>query len=304
MTYAMQTRQWAVFVALGLIWGTSFLWIKLALEEIQPFMVVFLRLAFGLVGLIGVVLARREQLPREAGTWRAFGVMGLLNVALPWVLITWGETEVSSSLTSILNGTLPLFTTVIAHFALSDEAITPGRAVGLLVGFFGLVILVGRDFDPSALGADLLGEGAILLAVLCYAISIVYARRRLRGQKPVLQATASIGIAWVVIAVWLPFTGEWQVPALPLTWLAVGWLGLLGSCTAFIMSYWLLDAWGPTRSSLLTYVFPIVGLILGVTFLNEPIDWRVFAGSALVVAGIACVNWRALTQVLGRSSVS
>jgi drug/metabolite transporter (DMT)-like permease len=299
----MQTKAWGTFLALGLIWGTSFLWIKLALEEIQPFMVVFLRLAFGLIGLLVVMWRRRERLPREAHIWRAFGVMGLLNVALPWVLITWAETHVTSSLASILNGTMPLFTTVIAHFALDDEAITPGRALGLLLGFVGMFILVGRDFNPAALGADLLDEGAILLAVLCYAVSIVYARKRLRGQRPVIQATASIGIAWLTLAVLLPFTGEWQVPVLPLTWLAVGWLGLLGSCTAFIMSYWLLEAWGPTRSSLLTYVFPVVGLVLGITFLDEPADWRLFAGSALVVAGIAFVNWRTLTQLLGRINV-
>ena len=294
-----QSRNWLMFGALGLIWGSSFLWIKLALEEIGPFAVVGWRTLFGFLGLVVILRLRGVAVPRDPVTLGKFAVMGTLNVALPWLLITWAETRVDSGLAAVLNGTMPLFTTVLAHFALHDDKITTGRALGLMVGFVGVVVLVGDDIDLSNfLAGDLIAELALILAVLLYAISVTFQRRYLRGQNPVLQSMLSLGVGGSIVWILTPVFQPYQIPSLPLTWTAVLWLGLLGSCIAFIMSYGLLNAWGPTRSSLVTYVFPVVGLLLGALFLNETLTWRLAIGALLVIAGIVFVNARTIKAAL------
>lgn len=293
------SKNWLMFGALGLIWGSSFLWIKIALEEILPFTVVGWRTLFGFLGLVVILVIRRTPLPRDPLTFGKFAVMGVLNVALPWLMITWAETRVDSGLAAVLNGTMPLFTTVIAHFALSDDKITAGRALGLIVGFIGVVVLVGSDVDlTNFMEGDLIAELAMLGAVLLYAISVTFQRRYLRGQNPVLQSMLSLGIGSAVVWSVTPFFQPYQIPTQAITWTAVLWLGLLGSCLAFIMSYGLLNAWGPTRSSLVTYVFPVVGLLLGAIFLNEALSWRLAIGAVLVIAGIVFVNARTILAAL------
>jgi drug/metabolite transporter (DMT)-like permease len=293
------SKNWLMFGALGLIWGSSFLWIKIALEEILPFSVVGWRTLFGFLGLVVILVIRRTPLPRDPLTFGKFAVMGVLNVALPWLMITWAETRVDSGLAAVLNGTMPLFTTVIAHFALSDDRITAGRALGLIVGFIGVVVLVGSDVDlTNFMEGDLIAELAMLGAVLLYAISVTFQRRYLRGQNPVLQSMLSLGIGAAVVWSVTPFFQPYQIPTQAITWTAVLWLGLLGSCIAFIMSYGLLNAWGPTRSSLVTYVFPVVGLLLGAIFLNESLSWRLAIGAVLVIAGIVFVNARTILAAL------
>ncbi len=294
-----QSKNWLMFGALGLIWGSSFLWIKLALEEVAPFTVVGWRTLFGFLGLLVILRLRRIPVPREPRTLAKFAVMGLLNVAIPWLMITWAETRVASGLAAVLNGTMPLFTTVIAHFALHDDKITAGRALGLIVGFIGVVVLVGSDFDvTNFFQGDLIAELALLGAVVLYAVSVTFQRRYLRGQNPVLQSALSLGVGSAAVWLLTPVFQTYQMPTQPLTWLAVTWLGLLGSCIAFIMSYGLLNAWGPTRSSLVTYVFPVVGLILGAIFLHETLTWRLGIGAVLVIAGIVFVNARTLLAAL------
>lgn len=294
-----QSKNWIMFGALGLIWGSSFLWIKLALQEIDPFAVVGWRTLLGFLGLVVILRVRRIPVPRDPKTLAKFAVMGLFNVAVPWLMITWAETRVNSGLAAVLNGSMPLFTTVMAHFALHDDKITGGRALGLIVGFIGVIVLVGSDINlANFLEGDLIAELALVGAVLLYAFSVTFQRRYLRGQNPVLQSTLSLGVGSFTVWMLTPFFQSYQIPTLPLTWTAVVWLGLLGSCLAFIMSYGLLNAWGPTRSSLVTYVFPVVGLILGAVFLNEALTWRLAIGAVLVIAGIVFVNARTILAAL------
>ena len=287
----MKLKEWGAFAALGLIWGTSFLWIKIAVQEIGPFMLVALRLLFGLLGLVVVMLARRQPLPRDRRTWLAFLFMGIFNTAVPFTLISWGETRIDSGLASILNGTVPLFTIVIAHFWLHDDKITLGRIGGLVVGFIGVVVLVSRDIGPQGLHGNVFGQLAVIVASISYATAITFSRRYLRGIQPVLQAFSTLVIADLVLWLAVPVAEQPLVwPSLPLTWLAIAWLGLLGSCTAYLLFFWLINAWGPTRASLVTYVFPVIGLVLGVLFLGETPDWRLIVGSVLIVGGILVVN--------------
>ena len=303
----LKAKEWTAFGLLGLIWGSSFLWIRIAVQDIGPFTLVALRLLFGLLGLLAVMAYKKQPIPRDRRTLRSLAIMGIINTALPFTLISWGETRIESSLASILNGTVPLFAIIIAHLWLHDERITLARIIGLLVGFVGVVILVGRDFDIESLGGNFLGQLAVIAASISYAVSATFSRKYLRGQAPVVQSTMTLLVADALMWLSLPavhcFTPSLdapnQFPTLPITWVAIIWLGVLGSCVAYLMYFWLLNTWGVTRSSLVTYIFPVVGLILGIVFLGETIDWRLVAGSALVVSGIAVVNLRSMLQKEG-----
>ena len=288
----MRIKEWAVFIALGLIWGTSFLWIKIALAETGPFTLVGLRLLFGFAGLLVVLAVQRPKLPRDRGTLLAFAFMGLVNTALPFILITWGETRIPSSLASILNGSVPLFTIVIAHFWLHDEKITAARLGGLVVGFIGIVVLVSGDLTPDNIHSDIWGQLAVVAASISYATAITFSRRHLRGQPPVLQTGMVLLIADSIIWASALAGAErpLQLPHSFLPWFAIVWLGLLGTCLAYLLFFWLINAVGPTRASLVTYVFPVVGLVLGILILHEAADWRLVAGSLLIVGGIVVVN--------------
>lgn len=289
----MKLKEWGAFWLLGLIWGSSFLWIKVAVEEIGPFTLVAFRLLFGLIGLLVVVRLLGQALPRDRRTILAYVFMGVFQTALPFTLISWGETRIDSGLASILNGTMPLFVIVIAHFWLHDEKITLSRVVGLIVGFIGVVVLVSRDLGPQGIQGNLWGQVAVLAASISYATAVTFSRRYLRGQPPVVQSTMILLVAGVLLWLTAPVVERpFQPPALPITWLAVAWLGLLGSCIAYLLFFYLINAWGATRASVVTYVFPVIGLILGILFLGEVADWRLLAGSLLVVAGIAVVNLR------------
>jgi drug/metabolite transporter (DMT)-like permease len=302
----MRIKEWLVFIALGTIWGTSFLWIKIAVAETGPLTLVGLRLLFGFLGLLVVLAVQRPKLPRDRRILLAFAFMGLFNTALPFFLITWGETRIASSLASILNGTVPLFTIIIAHFWLHDEKITLPRLGGLLVGFVGIVVLVSGDLKPEGIHSDILGQLAVLAASMSYALAITFSRRHLRGQPPVLQTGMVLLIADSII--WATAFGGVERPLAPphspLAWFAILWLGLLGTCVAYLLFFWLINAWGPTRASLVTYIFPVIGLVLGLIFLHEAADWRLLLGSALIVGGIAVVNLRSRPKLAPQAAAA
>jgi len=289
----MRLREWGAFWLLGSIWGSSFLWIKIAVSEIGPATLAAVRLLFGLLGLLAVMRLRRLAMPRSTADLPAYLFMGLFNTALPFILIPWGETRIDSGMAAILNATVPLFTIVIAHFWLADERMTATRLAGLLVGFGGVVVLMNRDLGAAGSTHSIWGQLAVLAASASYALAATFSRRHLRGHSPLLQATMVVLFAdafvWLAVA-----AGErpLHLPAHTITWFGLAWLGLLGSCAAYLLYFYLINAWGPTRASLVTYVFPVIGLLLGIAFLRETADWRLLAGSVLVVAGIAVVNLR------------
>ena len=296
----MKLKEWSAFALLGLVWGSSFMWIKIAVQEIGPFTLVAFRLLFGLVGLLVIMRLQKQSFPRDRRVLLAYLFMGAFNTAIPFTLISWGETRIDSGLASILNGTVPLFTIVIAHFWLHDEKITLPRIAGLLVGFVGVVVLVSRDIGPQGLVGNLWGQVAVIGGSVCYAVAITFSRKHLRNQPPVLQSTMILLVADALLWLTVPIVRRVApgiesplhvIPVLPLTWFAIAWLGLLGSCLAYLLFFYLINSWGPTRASLVTYVFPVIGLVLGIIFLKEVVDWQLVVGPLLVVAGILVVNF-------------
>jgi len=287
----MKNKDWAAFWSLGLIWGSSFLWIKIAVQDVGPFTLVGWRLLIALVGLGAVVLVRRPALPRDRRVLAMLALLGITNTALPFVLISWGEQSIDSAVASILNGTVPLFAMIIAHRSMAEERITASRLAGLLTGFLGVVILMAGNIGPGGFRTGGLGQVAVLAAAILYAWSAVFARKNLHGLTPIVQAFLPLIVADLFI--WtgaVALEAPDLVPTTSLTWLALVWLGLLGSCVAYLLYFYLLHSIGPTRAPMVTYVFPVVGLVLGVVFLQEQVDWSLILGAALVVAGILIVN--------------
>lgn len=288
----MKLKDWLAFAALGLAWGSSFLWIKIAVAEVGPFTLVALRLLFGVLGLLAVAGFKRPDWPVRGPVWRSLVILGLINTAIPFVLISWGELYIDSAVAAVLNSTVPLFTMIVAHLFLSDDRLTAMRLFGLLIGFVGVVVLLLRDLEGGFSGSAL-GQGAVLLAAMFYAGSSVFARRNARGVSPIVHSLVPLVAADAALWLVTPFAETpLTLPALPLTWLAIAWLGLIGSCLAYLLYFYLLHSVGPTRTTLVTYVFPLVGVVLGVVFLNELLDWNLLVGGGLVVGSIAVVNSR------------
>ena len=293
----MKLKHWIVFILLGLIWSTSFLWIKIGVQEIGPMALVSFRVLFGAVTTTTIALYQKVQWPRDGKTWRNFAILGPTSLAIPYFLISWGERTIDSAVASILNATVPLFTIVIAHFWLNDDRITLQKALGLLVGFGGVVVLLSKDLNPGT-HDSVLGQGAVILAAVFYAWAAVYARRATqhvpglaRGAGPLITATI---LMWLIA----PFVEEpFQIPTLPLTWVAALWLGILGAGVAILMFYYLIHEIGPTRATLVTYLFPIGGVVFGVIFLGEYLSWQLLAGTLLIIGSLVVVNWKPVERV-------
>ncbi len=284
---------WLVFAALGTSWGTSYLFIKIGVQTLPPFTLIAGRLGIGTLFLAAVLAISRVALPRDLATYRRLATLALINIVIPFSLITWGEQHIPSALASILNATVPLFTIVFAALFLHDEPITVNRLVGLAVGFFGVIVLTSGDLTSAVSGDSLLGQLALVGSSISYGAGAVYARRASRGLNPMVPAFFQVSIAFVIastlaIAVDHPWTISLRSDAA----FAVGWLGVFGSGFAYLFFYRLIRAWGSTRTSLVAYLLPIVGIVAGFLVLGEGIDARLVVGTALIVGGVALVNSR------------
>jgi drug/metabolite transporter (DMT)-like permease len=287
----VKAKHWLVFLLLGAIWSSSFMWIKIAVQEIGPFTLVAFRVLFGLLFSVAVLFIQRVPWPRSFKDWFPLLLLGLTNVAIPFLLISWGEKSIDSAVAAILDATVPLFTILIAHFLLQDDKITLPKVLGLLTGFAGVVVLMSKDIGAST--SSLLGQIAVIVASMFYAGSSVFVRKTtedtpgiLRSAGPLVSASA---IMWLGAAL---FESPIKVPQLGITWVALLFLGILGSGLAFVMAYYLIHEIGPTRTTMVTYLFPLGGVILGVTFLQEQLTWHVVTGAILIVASLAVANWQ------------
>lgn len=286
------SSDWLMFGLLGLVWGSSYLFIKIGVETLPTFTLIAGRLGIGALLLGIVLLVARQPLPRERRTYGHLVVLACINIVIPFTLITWGEQSIDSALAAILNSTVPLFTIVLAALVLHDEPITVNRLVGLLIGFGGVVLLTSRSLAGASEG-NLLGELAMIGSSISYACGNVYARRNVRGLRPMVPAFFQVSIAFAVTgALALVAERPWEIELAPDAIFAVLWLGLLGSGLAYLLFYRLLRDWGSTRTSLVAYLLPIVGIVLGYVVLGETVDARILAGTALIIGGIALVNSR------------
>ena len=267
------------------------MWIKIAVQEIGPITLVAFRVLFGLLFGLAVIIIQRTRLPRTFREWFPVLLLGIVNVAIPFFLISWGEQTIDSAVAAILDATVPLFAIVIAHLTLHDDKMTFYKTMGLLVGFAGVVVLMSKDIGNSA--SPLLGQGAVILASVFYAGSSVYVRKTTEDTPGVVRSAGPLISAAAVM--WLStflFEQPVQLPHLSITWIALLWLGVFGSGLAFVLAYYLIHEIGPTRTTMVTYLFPLGGVILGVVFLHEQLSWPLIVGGILIVSSLVVANWQ------------
>lgn len=290
MTGRATRTEWLIFLALGFMWGSSYLFIKIGVDTFGTFTLVALRLLIGATTLWVAFRLNGTALPRKRRTYEHLLVMALINITIPFALITWAEQSVDSALAAILNSTVPLFVIVIAPLFLPDEPIRLNGVVGLAVGFIGVVLLVSPGL-MSATG-DLAGSVALLGSSLAYALGNVYSRRNVRGLPPLVPAVFQVTFAFLIVGVVaLVVERPWEtVRPDPAAWFSVIWLGVFGSGLAYMLYFRLLGRWGATRTALVAYLLPIYGIVLGFLVLQEHIDITLILGTALIIAGVAIVN--------------
>jgi drug/metabolite transporter (DMT)-like permease len=294
----------AQYLALALVWGASFLFIKVGLEGLSPGQVVLGRLAAGASALVLVSLLTRLPLPRDLAVWGHLLVVALLLCVVPFLLFSWAETRISSGLASIYNATTPLMTMLVALAALPSERPTRTRLAGLLVGFAGVVLVLGPwGFDGRGASGAVAGQLACLGATACYGTATVYLRRFVspRGLPAVGVATAQVGLAALVMLVAAPFVATSPVHLTPRVVLSVLALGALGTGLAYVWLTNIVVGWGATNASTVTYLTPLVGVVLGVVLLGETVTWNQPVGALVVVLGIA-ISQDLLGRRRGRES--
>ncbi|MEV0373580.1 DMT family transporter [Streptomyces sp. NPDC050636] len=279
---------WPVrFAALCLVWGFSFLFIKLGTHAFAPLQVTLGRVTFGAMVLVAMLAIKRERLPRSARTWGHLAVAALLLNALPFSLFAYSELTIPSTLAGICNATSPLWGMALSVVALSEDRPTRRRVAGLGFGFLGVLIVLGAW--QGFAGTDLAGTAMALGASLCYPIGWIYVRRTLAGAKHshLSMSSAQLMLATLQLAVVTPlFTSlPTAYPIVPL--LAVFALGALGTGLAFLLQYGLVAEIGPTNAQMVTYFIPVIATTAGVALLNEPLSWNTPVGALIVLAGAA-----------------
>jgi drug/metabolite transporter (DMT)-like permease len=276
------------FIGMGVIWGSSFLFMKVALDGVSFFQVAWARLVLGglTLGIIAL-LVLRQRLPRERIIWAHFGVIAFTNCVIPHLAFAWAEQYVSSGLASIYNAVTPIMTALFATLAFRVEKLTGSQVFGIAVGIFGVVMIIG-PWGYSAFTDNLAGQFACLLAAFCYGFSYSYQRKFL-SHRPIPGATfafLNIGIAGAIMLVLTPVIAWTPVQLTPTIVASLLALGILGTGLAYIWNINVLRAWGPTAASTVTYVTPVVGVALGVFVLHEVLSWNEPLGAVLVLVGI------------------
>ncbi len=289
----MGTAEWALLILLSALWGGSFFFYKVLVAVLPPFTVVLARVGLAALILNAWLLACHDPLPRSRRLWAQFLVMGLLNNAIPFSLIAFGEVRIASGLASILNATTPIFTVIAAHALTDNEKATPSRLAGVLFGFAGTTMLVGPAAMRGFGSGSLVGEAACLLAAISYAFAGIYGRR-FSGLAPLKVATGQITASTVVL---LPVAAvadrPWTLPPPGIAvWLSVLGIALLCTAFAYIVYFRLLAAAGATNLLLVTFLLPISSLLLGWFVLGETVAPSAFAGMALIGFGLAAIDGR------------
>jgi len=295
----MTNRQLAALLSLGLIWGASFLFIRvLADAGVAPLGISGGRTAFGLATLAPFAWFARRQFPRTTRTWMALAALGLVNFALPWTLFGFGEKHVSSGTASIINSGMPLWSAVFATILIRTERLTPVRAGGLLLGFAGVTVIMGTDLG----GGSVRGMLAIVLATLSYGFSGVSIRRWL-GHVPALPLTiGQIGFACLMLMPAAIATGAYSGASMGAAeWSSLVLLGAAGSGFAVAVYMWLIAQVGAVRAAVVTYLMPPIGVTLGWLLLDESIGWNLVVGLVLIILGVAVVQGVPIARLVARA---
>jgi len=294
--------EWALLLVLSVLWGGSFFFVGIAVRELPPLTIVALRVGGAALALFLVLRVLGQGLPGDHRVWAAFLGIGMINNAIPFTLFVWGQREIASGLASILNATTPLFAVVLAHLITPDEKLTRPRAVGVVLGFAGVVLMLGGE-ALAGLSASVLAQLACLAAAFAYALGGIFGRRFQRlGVTPIVTAFGQVtASAILLVPLALAFETPWRLP-LPgaATWSALAGLAMLSTALAYIIYFRVLARAGATNLLLVTFLIPVSAILLGVAFLGEALLAKHLAGMTLIGAGLAVIDGRPLAWFASR----
>jgi drug/metabolite transporter (DMT)-like permease len=287
---SLSPGSWAQLGFLGLIWGASFLSIRVALDEVPVVTLVLHRVFWATLVLWAIVLISRRPVPRTPGIWVAFLVMGMLNNALPFALMTWGQLHIESGLTAILNTATAIWGVTVAAIVFPDERMTLRKGLGVGLGFLGAATAIGlsnlAQFDLKS-GAQL----AILAAGLSYALAGAWARKRLSGLAPEVAAAGMLtGATAILLPAALVFDGVPRFDLALRSWTAIGYISIVATAGAFLLYYRVLAKAGSGNLMLVTLLVAPTAIMLGAVVLGEALPPRAFAGFALLATGLAILS--------------
>ena len=280
------------YLALGLVWGCSFIFIKLGLEFLTPFGVAFVRCALGAITLLIVVKIKKIKLPSDKSTWRKLWILAMLLNVIPGILFAYAEVYVTSVLAGIINATTPLATLIVMLIAFREERLKVEQIIGIIIGAIGVMVVLGIW---QGVGENqLTGVIALLIAVTCYGISFPYTVRNIipLGLKPEAAATTQLVMAAITLLPFYLYDGISQDNYRPATLFAMLALGILGSGVAYIWNFSIIAAAGSSIASSVTYLTPVVAIIVGWVFLGEALSWFEPVGALLVIIGAATSQGR------------
>ncbi len=292
-TQRMSATAWYLLITLSVIWGGSFLFIGIAVKTLPVPTIVAARLFLAALALLTVMVATGARIRCDGPALRAFLGMALLGNVIPFLLIVWGQTHITSGLASVLNATTPLFTVVIAHL-FTEDALTRPRVAGILFGCAGVAVMAGPD-ALAGFGGNMLAQGACLLAALAYGAANIWGRRfRTLGITPTQTATGQLTMSALLMApVALIVDQPWTLPMPDMrTVFAIVALALVCSALAYALFFRVLALAGPTNLSLVTFLVPVSAIWMGIVVLDESLLPRQIAGMALIAAGLVAVDGR------------
>jgi drug/metabolite transporter (DMT)-like permease len=296
---SLSGRAWAEMLVLALIWGGSFLSIRIALDEISPLMSVAHRVTWAMLVLWVVVAVMRIPLPRNPRIWFAFLVMGLLNNVIPFVLMAWGQLHIESGLTSILNAFTAVVGVVMAALFFSDERLTPRKIIGVVLGFFGVSVAIGlenfKNFDLRSLA-----QLAVIGGTVAYAVAGVWARKNLVGMPPQLAAAGMLTGATVIMLPLVYFVeGLPTFDLQPRTLVAIGYYAVIATAAAYLLYYRVLAMAGSGNLMLVTLLVAPIAITLGAVVLGEKLSANAFVGLVILAVGLIILDgrvWKALRR--------
>jgi drug/metabolite transporter (DMT)-like permease len=299
---AMGAQEWAMLIALSVLWGGSFFFNGVAVKELPSLTIVLARVSIAAVTLWTVLTLLNIRMPRMKGLWSAFFGMGLLNNAVPFTLFVWGQHHIASGLAAILNATTPLFTVLVAHFLTRDEKLSAGKMAGVVLGFFGVILMLGAEL-LSGLGTGLMAQLACLAAAISYAFAGVFGRRFKRmGVPPLATATGQVtASSLVMLPLVLAVDHPWTL-ALPSsgTWAALIAIGVASTALAYILYFRILAAAGATNLLLVTFLIPISAILLGSMLLGESLEKKHFVGMGMIGLGLSLIDGRPLKDAAAK----
>jgi drug/metabolite transporter (DMT)-like permease len=282
----MGTRDLAALLLLSALWGASFIYIRVAVPALGPFVLVELRVGLAAVAL-ALCAALLGRLPKLRVRWRQFALLGAVNVAIPFSLISAAEINLTASLAAILNSTTVMFTAVVAAVWMGD-ALTARKLVGVALGIVGVTVLVG--WDPIAMDwAVVLSVGAMLAASLAYALGSVYAKRTFAGSPPMAIAIGQLTAAATLVLPLAAVSAPEQSPS-TIVVLSVLGLALPSTAVAYMLYFRLITNVGPTSTSTVTLLVPLFGLLFGVVLLDEPVGLGTLAGLVLILSSVTLIT--------------